>query len=53
VYIYDEEEDFLENYYTTVEMWDEVPSGTWIRNVDEFTFNLSSVSLRLGITIKF
>lgn len=53
LYTYEEEDGLTGNYYTQIVMSDTAPSGVGIRNVEEFIFDLTGISLRVGIVIKF
>lgn len=53
LYTYEEEDGIIGNFYTQIGMSDTSPSGTGIRNVEEFVFDLTGVSLRIGLVIKF
>jgi opacity protein-like surface antigen len=53
IYFYEEEDDIIGNYYATIIMSPDEPSGFGVRNVEEFTVDLTGFSVRVGITIKF
>jgi len=52
MYFY-EEELLSGKWYSTIEMSKDKPSGYGIRNIEEFSVNLTGLSLRVGVTIKF
>lgn len=52
LYFY-EVENLPGKWYSTVEMQETRPSGVGIRDVEEFSVNLTGFSLRAGIVIKF
>jgi opacity protein-like surface antigen len=53
LYIYEEEDGITLEYYSQIGMSDTEPRGIGIRNVEEFIFDLTGVSLRVGLVIKF